>query len=95
MILSMATPENPNLIVELLKDFREQSNQHYEDLRRRLDYIEKHGERIESRLDHFEKKLDAVYDDREKVRITFGWQWAMVSLIIAVAAAGMTRMLFV
>ena len=35
------------------------------------------------------QKLEKVYEARDKVKITFGWQWGMASLMIAIVAVGM------
>ena len=37
------------------------------------------------------EKLEQVYQTRDKVKITFGWQWGMASLMIAVVASGITQ----
>ena len=37
------------------------------------------------------EKLEQVYQARDKVKITFGWQWGMASLMIAVVASGITQ----
>ncbi len=37
------------------------------------------------------RKLEQVYEAREKVKITFGWQWGMASLFIAVIAVGISK----
>ncbi len=40
------------------------------------------------------RKLEQVYETREHVKVSFGWQWGMVSLFIAIIASGIT-MIFV
>lgn len=36
------------------------------------------------------KKLDGVYQSRNVVKIKFGWQWSLVSLVIAITASSIT-----
>ncbi len=39
------------------------------------------------------EKLDEVYLSRDKVKITFGWQWGLASFVIAIIAAGFARII--
>jgi hypothetical protein len=48
-------------------------------------------ERIERR--EMEHKLEKVYESRDKVKITFGWQWGMASLLIAICSVGIVQIL--
>lgn len=37
------------------------------------------------------RKLEEVYQARNSVKINFGWQWSLVSFVIAIFAAGITQ----
>lgn len=54
----------------------------------------KQFDRLEHRIDRMEEKLDAVYESRDKVTVKFGWQWGLVSLMIAVLAVGVNQLVF-
>ena len=41
--------------------------------------------------ERMEEKLDKVYESRNNVQVTFGWQWGMVSLFIATIAVGISK----
>ncbi len=73
-----------DLIIELLKEFREEVNRRFEQVEKRLD-------RIEDNQVSEKRRLEDVYEARHKVKVTFGWQWGMVSLFIAIIAAGITK----
>ena len=60
------------------------TNQRIDDLKEELRDV-KHDLRLDSR------KLEQVYESRDKVKISFGWQWGMVSVFIAVMAAGIVK----
>ena len=53
--------------------------------------ILKRLEDIDKRLDRIERRLEKLYEARDKVKITFGYQWGMASLLIAVVAAVIAR----
>ena len=61
------------------------------EMARRFDQIERRLERIEDNQVSEKKRLDEVYEARERVKITFGWQWGMASMFIAIVAAGITK----
>ena len=77
------------------KSFRSEVNKRFEQVNKRFDRFQK-----ENREDHKElmqkiererDRLDEIYHSRDKVKITFGWQWAMVSCFIAMIAATFAR----
>lgn len=59
----------------------------------RLERVEKRLDRIEDNQYKERERLDEVYAAREKVKITFGWQWGMVSFFIALTASVMTKLM--
>jgi hypothetical protein len=63
------------------------------DVNRRFDESNSRMEHIEQGMDRMEQKLDAVYEVRDRVKIIWGWQWGLVSFVIALGAAGMTKIL--
>ncbi len=94
-----------DLILDLLKELRSDIDRRFDETNRRIDELKeeanrridevkeelrdvKHDLRLDSR------KLEKVYENREKVKITFGWQWGLVSLFIAITAAGITKIFF-
>ncbi len=78
----------------------EQIDKRFEQVDRRFDQIDKRFEQVDKRLDRIEDnqnqeqhRLNEVYESREKVKITFGWQWGMVSVFIAIGAAAIVKIL--
>jgi chromosome segregation ATPase len=93
-IAMMRADDKLDLILEILK----QHSKQFEQIDKRFEQIDKRFEQIDKRLDRMEhnqneekRRLDEVYNAREKVKITFGWQWGMVSLFIAIIASGITK----
>ena len=39
------------------------------------------------------QKLEKVYEARDKVKVTFGWQWSAASFVIAALAVGLAKVL--
>ena len=92
----MNTDDKLNLIIEILK----QHEKRFDQIDKRFEQIDKRFEQIETQLQDIRedirdmkfdfrsdrRKLDKVYDSRNKLKITFGWQWGMVSLFIAIGA---------
>jgi len=71
---------------------------HFNQIYRRFDQMENSNmQRFEQMInsikeekherEKMENKLDKVYETRDKVKISFGWQWSAVSMLIAVIAA--------
>ena len=72
---------------------------------KRFDQIDRRFEQVEIQLEDIRddirevkrevradrRKLDQVYEARNRVKIDFGWQWGMVSLFIATIASGITK----
>ena len=75
------------------------------ELARRFEQVDKRFEQVDKRFDQvidlireekqervkLEGKVDKVYEAREKVKVTFGWQWGMMSMFIAIIASGITK----
>lgn len=94
--------EKFDLILRLLEDFRDETMRRFEQIDKRFEQMDKRFEQIDKRFAQMEKqfdgvrveiredrqKLDKVYEARERVKVTFGWQWGMISLLIAIIAAG-------
>ena len=97
----MTIDDKLDLILRILKQHDkqfEQIDKRFEQIDKRFEQIDKRFEQIEKRLDRIENiiekdrdKLQEVYEARNKVKITFGWQWGMASLFIAFLAATMTK----
>ena len=87
-----------DLIIEMIKsmqeesrNFREEMNRRFEQVDKRFEQIDKRLERIEDNQDSEKIRLDKVYEARERVKITFGWQWGMASIFIAIVAVGISK----
>ena len=50
--------------------------------------MDKRFDRVEDGLHDEKKKLDQVYESRDKMTLKFGWAWTMASFVIAATAAG-------
>ena len=85
-----------------MQEFRNQVDKRFEQLEHRLDRVENEVDRrfeelkgeirdIKHEIRADRSKLQEVYEAREKVKITFGWQWGMVSFFIALVAVGMSK----
>ncbi|MEK7137494.1 MAG: hypothetical protein AAB853_04390 [Patescibacteria group bacterium] len=97
--------EQADLILRLLQDFRDETLRRFEQIDKRFEQIDKRFEQVDIALRELKtdlrevhrelhgerRKLEEVYEARERVKITFGWQWGLVSLFIAVVAAGITK----
>ena len=66
------------------KKFDQQISSLKEAVVSRIDQIQ-----YQQREDH--KKLDEVYDKRNSVKITFGWQWGMASFVMVILGSAITR----
>ena len=84
--------KNEDLIINVLEALREDLKEFKKDVNRRFEQVDKQFEQIREEIRDVKyelrsdkKKLDDVYEAREKVKITSGWQWGMVSLFIAIA----------
>ena len=91
-------PLSATLILEALRDLKEDIRNLRSEMLDRFEQVEKRFEQMERRMDRIEdalrddrKKLEEVYASRDRVKITFGWQWGLVSLFIAIVAAGITK----
>ncbi len=80
-----------DLILQAIQDLRESMENRFQQVNYRLDQIEKRLDRIEDNQIREKDRLDKVYESRDKVKVTFGWQWGMVSMFIAVMASGITK----
>ena len=80
----------------------ESIDKRFDSMDKRFDRVDKRFDRFqkENREDHreLERKIDResgrieeIYYCRDKVKINFGWQWAMVSCFIAMVAAAFAR----
>lgn len=83
---------------ETLAAFRDETLRRFEQIDKRFEQVDRALESLKDEIrevrrelhaDH--RKLDEVYEARQKVKITFGWQWGLVSFFIAVLAAGITK----
>jgi len=81
-----------------IKDLKTDMNRRFEQVDKRFEQIDKRFEQVDKRFDRLEDdvradkdKLQDVYESREKVKITFGWQWGMVSLFIAITAGAIVK----
>lgn len=108
--------EQAELILQLLKDFRDETARRFEQVDKRFEQFERaFADFRDETLRRFEqvdealralkddlrevhrelrddrRKLEELYEARQKVKITFGWQWGMISLFIAIVAAGITK----
>jgi len=61
---------------------------------RRFEQMDKRFDHLENLIERDKDKLEKVYESRDKVKITFGWQWGMASFFIAFVAVGFSRMVF-
>lgn len=112
--------EKIDLVLELLRDFKKDTERRFDEIDKRFEQVDKRFEQIDKRFEQVDKRLDhmetqtentfsdiktmiregkreyerlsdrveKVYEAREKVKITFGWQWAAASFFIAVLSAG-------
>lgn len=83
---------------QILREFRDETNRRFEQIDKRFEQVDKRFEQLDRRLERMEdnqesekKRLDEVYESRHEVKVTFGWQWGMISLFIAIVAAGITK----
>ena len=78
-----------------LKDFKTETRQKFEDAHESLKDFKTETRqtlgRIEQNQIREKDRLDEVYEARHKVKVTFGWQWSMMSLFIATIAVGISK----
>ena len=79
------------LVLEALRDLKEDIRSLRIEMLERFERAERRMDRIEDAMRDDRKKLEDVYAARERVKITFGWQWGLISLFIAIIAAGITK----
>lgn len=105
MLRWMEQQQFQSTVLEMLRIFQEQMRATQEDIRGLKEEMRDVREEMrEMRLDtnnqfqnvHMElrsqkEKLDEVYYARSKVRVTFGWEWGLMSLLIAIIASGITQ----
>ena len=95
----MKLPEDK---LDRIIDILNQHEKRFDQIDKRFEQIEKNLEEFKSEtrenfrdikydLRSDKEKLEQVYQARDKVKITFGWQWGMASLMIAVVASGITQ----
>ena len=76
-----------------MQEFRNQVDKRFEQLEHRLDRVENEVDRrfeelkgeirdIKHEIRADRSKLQEVYEALRKVKITFGWQWGMVSFLL-------------
>lgn len=80
----MEQAEFQPLVLELLKSLREDLNQFKTDTNRQFDRIHEE-QRIQGR------KLEEVYQARNRVKVSFGMQWTFASILIAIGASTITQ----
>jgi len=92
--------EKIDLVIELLKansaaikSMQVDNYRQFKGVNRRLDRVDKRLDRIEDEVMSDKDKLQAVYETREKVKIEFGWQWSLVSLVLVIIGSGVSRLL--
>lgn len=64
---------------EDIHDFKSEARDEFKDIRATL--------RVH------QEKLDKIYDARHALKVTWGWQWGAISLLIAIAASGATAVI--
>ena len=79
----MADKVSIEMIYELLKEFKADSNRRFDQLERRMDLLE-----ANQRNDR--QKLEAIYDCRKQMTVRFTNAWMGASLGIAVFASFVT-----
>ncbi len=94
-----------DLILDMLKELKRDMNSRFDQVDKRFEQIDKRFEQVDKRFEQIDKRLDRiednqnreqsrlnqVYESRNKVKITFGWQWGMVSVFIAIGAAAIVK----
>ena len=87
-----------SLVLELFRDIRGDVQMMKADMNRRFEEFDKRFEQLEKRMDRMEdilrsdrEKFEEIHRSRDKVKFTFGWQWGMVSMLIAIVAAGIAK----
>ncbi len=97
--------DKEDLIIRLLEEMRSEMNRRFDETNKRIDDSNKRIDDSNKRTDEIKdelreikqdlrldsRKLEQVYEAREHVKVSFGWQWGMVSLFIAIVAAGITK----
>lgn len=78
---------------KLSEDFRGETLRRFEQIDKRFEHLDKRLDRLEEDSRGNRLKLDEVYEARNRVKITFGWQWIMASFVLAAFAAGLARLL--
>ena len=66
-------------------------NRRFDETNKRIDEVRDEMKEVKHDLRLNSRKLEQVYEARERVKITFGWQWGMASMFIAIVAAGITK----
>lgn len=61
-------------------DFRDEVN-------RKFDQVERQLDQMRELIREDRQQLKEIHASRDKVKVTFGWQWAAISLSIAMVAA--------
>ena len=69
------------------------TNKRIDDTNHRIDDTNKRIDDIKDDLRVDSRKLEQVYECRDKVKVTFGWQWSAASFFIAVIAVGIVKIL--
>ncbi len=87
------TRENFTKSERNLNDFKTETRGNFSKSQTELERINHRLDRIEDNQYSEKKRIDKVYEAREKVKITFGWQWGMVSFFIAIGASAITKIL--
>jgi hypothetical protein len=86
------------LVLEQLQDVKQDIRdikQDVRDLRTDLKSLEHKVDEgftsVRSDMKDDRKKLEEVHQARNFVKIKFGWEWGMISFVIAIFAAGVTQ----
>jgi len=76
----------------------EQVDKKFEDVNRQIENVREEIKDVKIEMKEIKHdvrsdrdKLQEVYESRDKVKITFGWQWGMVSLFIAITAGAIVK----
>lgn len=84
---NVSTKEDVKMIFDLIKEFKQDINRRFEDVDRRFEEVKDLIREEKHDREKMEEKLDKVYESRDRVKISFGWQWGTVSMLIAIVAA--------
>lgn len=88
------------MLYELLKEFKADMREFKSDVNRRFQEVDKQFQSIDKRLDDItdllredKKKLQEVYDSRDKVTVQFTRAWSLASFFIAFGSSALVLIL--